>query len=116
MVEDAEIEKIVDAVLRAIEEKEKRKEEEERKRAEYVKKIWKYFPGAKTKKLSFEEVKEIAEKLEDLANRVEYTPTLPKQAKTTFFGKKKWRKIAFLAFLIGILVTTIAIKISIWGW
>ena len=112
MVEGADIEKIVDAVLRAIEEKEK-KREEERKRVEYVKKIWKYFPGAKTKGISTEELKEMSEKLDEFARKVEYIPVKSTEVKRSF-GKNKKRKIAVITILM-VAIIGMASKLFM-GW
>ncbi len=105
-------------ILAKTEELKKKKENIEKERIEYVKKIWSYFPGAHTKTLTFEEVKEIAEKLDELAAKVKYTPVLPKEAKTKFWGDKKGRgkRIALIAFLIALLGITLYIKTFIWGW
>ncbi|AGB04086.1 hypothetical protein AciM339_0221 [Aciduliprofundum sp. MAR08-339] len=115
MAEDVEIEKIVNAVLRAIEEKEKRKEEDERKRAKYIKKIWKYFPGAKTKGISTEELREMSEKLDEFAKKVGYIPAKSTEVKTSFFGENKKRKIAIIMILI-VAIIGAAISKLFMGW
>ena len=110
------LEKKLPEILEKTEELKKKKAEQEEERAKYVKKIWSYFPGAKTKKLSFEEAKDIAEKLEELAQKVGYTPVKPREAEVKFFGGKK-RK-ARNATIITLIVIIIGVAVSkfLWGW
>ena len=103
-------------ILAKTEEIKKKKEEQEKKRVEYVKIIQKYYPGAHTKDLSFEEVKEIAEKLEEIAKKTNYTPIAPAKPKRTFWGKNKKQSKAFILFLLGLLAFVIAAKIFIGWW
>ena len=112
------LQKKLDQILQKEEEVKRKQEELQKKRVEYVKKIWSYFPGAKTKTLTFEEIKEIAEKLDDLAAKLKYTPVLPKSAKSKFFGDKKGRnkRITLIAFLVVLLGIAVYIKTFVWGW
>ena len=104
-------------ILAKTEEIKKKKEEQEKKRVEYVKIIQKYYPGAHTKELSFEEVKEIAEKLEEIAKKTNYTPIVPaKKPQKTFWGKNKKQSKAFILFLLGLLGFVIAAKLFIGWW
>ena len=111
------LEKKLPEILEKTEELKKKKAEQEEERAKYVKKIWSYFPGAKTKKLSFEEAKDIAEKLEELAQKVGYTPVKPREAEKKFFGDKKGRKfrIAAVIILIAAAIGAVITKF-LWGW
>ena len=116
---DIKIEKILEKklpeIIVQIEELKKKKESKEKERTEYVKKIWSYFPGAHTKELSFKEVKDIAEKLDELAKKVNYEPVLPRRSITKIFGDKKHRKkrIALIIFLIILLSIGVTVKIII---
>ena len=99
------------------EEYQKKKEQQKKERVKYVKMIWKYFPRAHTKELSFEEVKEIAEKLEELAKKVQYTPIVPaKKPPKTFWGKNKKQSSGFILFLLALLGFVIVAKLFIGWW
>ena len=118
---DKKIEEIIERKLELILEKQeelkKKKEEEEKQRAKYVQQIWSYFPGAKTKNLSTEELQKIAKQLDELAQKLKYTPVLPREAKRKFFGNKKGRKLRIAAVIILIAVAVgAAITKFLWGW
>jgi len=100
------LERKLESILEKQEELKKRKEEEETQRMKYVQQIWRYFPGAKTKHLSYKEAKEIAESLEELAKKVEYTPILPKQARIKFFINKKR---LYIYITLGIVIVAAAV-------
>jgi len=117
---DKKIEEIIERKLELILEKQeelkKKKEEEEKQRAKYVQQIWSYFPGAKTKNLSTEEVKKISEQLEELAKKLNYTPVISKQAKTKFWGGKGKKKRIALVVILSIVMVIAAISKLIMGW
>ncbi|EDY34246.1 hypothetical protein ABOONEI_2472 [Aciduliprofundum boonei T469] len=109
--------KLPELLIKAEEDIKKKKKQLEKERGEYVKTIQKYYPGAHTKELSFEEVKEIAEKLEEIAKKTNYTPIVPaKKPPKTFWGKNKKQSSGFILFLLALLGFVIVAKLFIGWW